>query len=224
MDALYDRQINELDVCNRNIDLFVNYISDYTSLAQKLSTLSDKSRYEVMVPLAGSKIAFMPGYVHHTNEVLVLIGENYFVEKSTKEASQFVERRIKFCQEKLDELKAQQRMLLSWAKATQDVKGDSEELIDITEHWTEEDLQKWQEKHAEAERKSRKEEKTDSINFEEFFEKYEKQEAQQDETSSNHKNEEFFTLNIKETDQESVQSTISSRPISKFKASRSQKN
>lgn len=39
-------------------------------------------------------MAFVPGRAVHTNEVFVLLGENYFVERSTKQAREVIERRL----------------------------------------------------------------------------------------------------------------------------------
>ncbi len=36
----------------------------------------------------------MPGYVEHTNEVLVPLGKDYFVWRSTHQATQIIERRL----------------------------------------------------------------------------------------------------------------------------------
>ena len=41
------------------------------------------------------KFAFMPGQLYHTNEVLVLLGDNWFVKRSTKQALEITERRKK---------------------------------------------------------------------------------------------------------------------------------
>ena len=37
----------------------------------------------------------MPGQLYHTNEVLVLLGDNWFVKQSTKQALEITERRKK---------------------------------------------------------------------------------------------------------------------------------
>ena len=50
----------------------------------KLETITDKITHEVMVPF--TKKAFMPGHLVHTNEILVLLGDNWFVERSAKQA------------------------------------------------------------------------------------------------------------------------------------------
>ena len=39
-------------------------------------------------------VAFMPGKLIHTNEILVLLGDNWFVERSAAQAQQIVQRRI----------------------------------------------------------------------------------------------------------------------------------
>lgn len=44
------------------------------------------------VPI-GSK-AFMPGKLVHTNEVLVLLGDNWFAERSAKQACEIIDRRL----------------------------------------------------------------------------------------------------------------------------------
>lgn len=36
----------------------------------------------------------MPGQLVHTNEVMVLLGDNWFVERSAKQASSLIDRRI----------------------------------------------------------------------------------------------------------------------------------
>ena len=40
------------------------------------------------------KFAFMPGKLVHTNEILVLLGDNWFVERSAKQAEDIAQRRI----------------------------------------------------------------------------------------------------------------------------------
>ena len=40
-------------------------------------------------------LAFMPGKIVHTNEILVLLGDNWFVERSAKQATEIIGRRIK---------------------------------------------------------------------------------------------------------------------------------
>ena len=40
-------------------------------------------------------MAFIPGQLVHTNEILVLLGDNWFVDRSAKQAAEIVDRRVK---------------------------------------------------------------------------------------------------------------------------------
>jgi unconventional prefoldin RPB5 interactor 1 len=46
----------------------------------------------------------MPGKLVHTNEILVLLGDNWFVEKSAKQACKLIDRRLSNIDQHLDEL------------------------------------------------------------------------------------------------------------------------
>jgi len=39
-------------------------------------------------------MAFMPGELVHTNEVMVLLGDNYFAERSAMQAAEIMQRRV----------------------------------------------------------------------------------------------------------------------------------
>ncbi|KAH0619602.1 hypothetical protein JD844_000349 [Phrynosoma platyrhinos] len=66
---------------------------DYEALQERLSTLPDKLSYDIMVPFGPH--AFMPGRLVHTNEITVLLGDNWFAKCSAKQASDLVEHRKK---------------------------------------------------------------------------------------------------------------------------------
>ncbi len=51
-----------------------------------------QTRHDVMVPLGA--MAFMPGELVHTNEIMVLLGDNYFAERSGTQATHIMQRRI----------------------------------------------------------------------------------------------------------------------------------
>ena len=61
-------------------------------LAKRLKTLADKISHDVMVPLG--KLAYVPGRLKHTNEILVLLGENWFAECSAKQSGEIIKRRV----------------------------------------------------------------------------------------------------------------------------------
>lgn len=44
------------------------------------------------VPFGG--FGFMPGQIYHTNEVMVLLGDNWFAKRTVKQAMEMIGRRI----------------------------------------------------------------------------------------------------------------------------------
>lgn len=74
-------------------------------------------RYQVTVPL--SKVAFMQGRLINTNEILVLLGDNWFVEKSAKQACDVIDRRLQNVATFLDDLEKEKKNLteqINWTK------------------------------------------------------------------------------------------------------------
>lgn len=67
-------------------------ITELEQVSNKLQDLPKQTTHKCMVPLGD--LAFMPGELIHTNEILVLLGENYFVEKSAHQAQELATRRI----------------------------------------------------------------------------------------------------------------------------------
>lgn len=243
--VLYERELGELDLNRQNTELFKKYISDYESLKTTLTTFADKSKYNLMVPVGGTDLAFMPGYVEHTNEVIVLLGDNYFVEMSTKDAAKFVERRLAFCHERIKELEEQRKMLLKWGTMIEGVIDEREQLMDIKETETEEQHQKWLVEHRKRVAASKQSEKRviekSSDIPKEFLDRLDELE-QMEEDSDDDELEEQFTTTELEPDISRLSSlvlhekpepqcsqlspslpTTSARPVSKFKASRMNK-
>ncbi|XP_071522327.1 uncharacterized protein [Panulirus ornatus] len=82
-----------LQIVDEEITKLQKFRKDYEHLLNILRTLPDKTSYEVMVPFGS--LAFMPGRLLHTNEILVLLGDNWFAERSAKQAAEIVQRRLK---------------------------------------------------------------------------------------------------------------------------------
>jgi unconventional prefoldin RPB5 interactor 1 len=72
----------------------------------------------------------MPGKLVHTNEILVLLGDNWFVEKSAKQARDVVTRRLVGVEKHLEDLYKEKNIIESQFKWTADVM--SVEFIDLT--------------------------------------------------------------------------------------------
>ena len=89
--------------------IWCKHKEEYLKLKSVLSTLNDKTHHKTMVPL-GSK-AYMEGSLVHTNEIMVLLGDNWFAERSTSQASEICDRRISKCEEKILKLNEEAKLL-----------------------------------------------------------------------------------------------------------------
>ncbi|XP_071480119.1 uncharacterized protein [Diadema antillarum] len=119
---------------------------DYTALKTRLSTLPDKVSHPIMVPFG--KLAFMPGKLVHTNEILVLLGDNWFAERSAKQACDVIDRRKKYVGKMIDDLKKQQYLLESRLGFVSDLKSTTEgrgDVVEIREDYDAEKEAKWRE-------------------------------------------------------------------------------
>lgn len=94
---------------------------EYENLKGTLKRLPDELTHDVMVPFG--KKAFMPGKLVHTNEILVLLGENWFVETSASRASEIADRRLARLDEMIRETKKQRDMFQNRSSFTKDVAG-----------------------------------------------------------------------------------------------------
>ena len=102
LERLRDNHQRALEETRRKGQVWSKHKEDYTKLKSVLSTLNEKTSHKTMVPL-GSK-AYMEGTLVHTNEIMVLLGDNWFAERSTSQASEICDRRISRCDEMMSKL------------------------------------------------------------------------------------------------------------------------
>ncbi|ETE69418.1 Unconventional prefoldin RPB5 interactor, partial [Ophiophagus hannah] len=123
--------------CQEKIQHWKKVESDYEALQDRLNTLPDKLSYDIMVPFG--PLAFMPGRLVHTNEVTVLLGDNWFAKCSAKQAGGLVEHRKKRVRKMLDDLGKVMKNFESRAEFTADLQkmsdaaGDVVDIREITE-------------------------------------------------------------------------------------------
>ena len=117
---------------------------DYEALSKRLEHITDKSYYNVMVPFGGSK-AFFEGQVEHTNEIMVLLGDNWFVERSAKEAREICQRRIDRCQSMLEDLAKESKLYQSWLQEESKFRPDGTQ--EIIEEYDDEAEKNWRVAH-----------------------------------------------------------------------------
>ncbi|XP_059191628.1 unconventional prefoldin RPB5 interactor 1 isoform X2 [Centropristis striata] len=88
--------------CESRMQHWKKVSGDYAALKDRLKTLPDQLSYDIMVPFG--PLAFMPGKLVHTNEVTVLLGDNWFAKCSAKQAQKIVDHRMKYVESELNGL------------------------------------------------------------------------------------------------------------------------
>ncbi|XP_051512397.1 unconventional prefoldin RPB5 interactor-like [Myxocyprinus asiaticus] len=120
--------------CRGQIEHWKKVEKDYESLQDRLRTLPDKLSYDIMVPFG--PLAFMPGKLVHTNELTVLLGDNWFAKCSAKQADTLVEHRKKHVKNALDDLQKTMKNFQNRADFTVDLEkltGGTGDFVDIRE-------------------------------------------------------------------------------------------
>ncbi|KAH9792243.1 prefoldin chaperone subunit family protein [Citrus sinensis] len=112
---------------------------DNTNLINLIQKLPEELHHDIMVPFG--KAAFFPGCLIHTNEFMVLLGEGYYAERTSKQTVEILKRRGKVLDSQVDSLKAMMKDLQAEAsffdtKASEAAEG----LVEIREEYGEENL------------------------------------------------------------------------------------
>jgi len=157
LEKLENEHQQRIDESKSKAKIWAKHREEYRSLQQKLSTITDKTQHDVMVPFGGKK-AFFEGQLIHTNEIMVLLGDNWFVERSAKEAREICQRRIQRCDEMLEKLDQEVRLYQSWLDEAQQLGRDSEKgegNLEIREPFDQEAEAKWRIEHKERVKKEK---------------------------------------------------------------------
>uniref|UniRef100_A0A8C6RWQ4 Protein NNX3 n=1 Tax=Nannospalax galili TaxID=1026970 RepID=A0A8C6RWQ4_NANGA len=131
---LREEQEKVVTNCQEKIQHWEKVDNDYNALQERLRTLPDKLSYNVMVPFG--PLAFMPGKLVHTNEVTVLLGDNWFAKCSAKQAVGLVEHRKEHVRKTIADLKKVMKNFESRVEFTDDLEKMSDaagDIVDIRE-------------------------------------------------------------------------------------------
>lgn len=151
LQKLQEEHKKSIDDSKSRGKVWAKHKEEYKVLHDKLSTIADKTQYNVMVPFGGKK-AFFEGQLVHTNEIMVLLGDNWFVERSAKEASEICQRRINRCDEMLEKIDTEINLYQSWQREANQLGTDSERgegNLEIREPYNEKQEAKWRVEHRE---------------------------------------------------------------------------
>ncbi|XP_029952752.1 unconventional prefoldin RPB5 interactor 1 [Salarias fasciatus] len=120
--------------CESRIQHWKKVSGDYEALNERLKTLPDRLCYDIMVPFG--PLAFMPGKLQRTNEVTVLLGDNWFAKCSAKQAQKIVDHRMKYVKNELDELSKTRENFearVGFAKDLETISASKGDYVDIRE-------------------------------------------------------------------------------------------
>ncbi|PVV03730.1 hypothetical protein BB560_001805 [Smittium megazygosporum] len=128
-------QRNELKTRNEQ------FRKEYNDLVKILTDFPDKIRYDSMIPV--TDVAFVPGTIEKTNEILVLLGDNYFVKCSAKQAIEIAKRREEYVSEKIQSIDNQissieEKLSLLPQQLDSNLGTQDEDFIEIKEYVDEE--------------------------------------------------------------------------------------
>ncbi|PSS05701.1 RNA polymerase II subunit 5-mediating protein [Actinidia chinensis var. chinensis] len=88
----------------KELNLVGDFIADNRGLINLVQKLPDELHHDIMVPFG--KAAFFPGRLIHTNKFLVLLGEGYYTERTSKQTVDILKRREKALESQVESLKA----------------------------------------------------------------------------------------------------------------------
>lgn len=129
----------ETHICN-------DYKNDLEMAIRNLKAFQNHLRVDVMVPLG--RHALMPGHLFHTNEVLIGKPSGIYIEATTSQALDIVQRRMKAADTRLTDLEVEREFFQNKLEYPQqkDVFSDANQK-DIIEPYDEEAETKWRIEH-----------------------------------------------------------------------------
>ncbi|XP_029010830.1 unconventional prefoldin RPB5 interactor 1 [Betta splendens] len=120
--------------CESRIQHWKKVSGDYEALKDRLQTLPDQLSYDIMVPFG--PLAFMPGKLVHTNEVTVLLGDNWFTKCSAKQAQKLIDHRMTHVKRELDAVSQTMKNFearVGFAKDLETISASKGDYVDIKE-------------------------------------------------------------------------------------------
>lgn len=122
------------------------------SVKSQLKSLPSKTRHEIMVPFGVSNpsappLMLMEGSIVHTNEIMVLLGDNWFLERSASESIDIINRRQRKIESLVEKFNAEKEQHENWLNMIHSLYGGEEELCEINEKVDEEEEKRWREVH-----------------------------------------------------------------------------
>ncbi|KAL3332983.1 hypothetical protein AABB24_033175 [Solanum stoloniferum] len=121
----------------KQLDQLRDFAADNNTLINLVQRLPDELHHDIMVPFG--KAAFFPGRLIHTNEFLVLLGEDHYAERTAKQTVEILNRRGKALEVQVESVKALMQDLKAEASFFDATASEAAEgLVEIREDYVEE--------------------------------------------------------------------------------------
>ncbi|KAI3988344.1 hypothetical protein MKX01_012133 [Papaver californicum] len=121
----------------KELDHIRHFISDNNNLINLVHKLPDELHHDIMVPFG--KAVFFPGRLIHTNEFTVLLGEGYYVQRTSKQTVGILQRRGEVLDSQVESLKAMMLDLKAEASFFGSTAAEAAEgVVEIREEYVEE--------------------------------------------------------------------------------------
>ncbi|XP_030482183.2 uncharacterized protein LOC115699089 isoform X2 [Cannabis sativa] len=121
----------------QQLDRLRGFVSDNANLISTVQRLPDQLHHDIMVPFG--KAAFFPGRLIHTNEFLVLLGEGYYADRTSKQTVDILRRRGNTLESQIESLRAMVQDLKLEASFFDRTASEAEEgILEIREDYVEE--------------------------------------------------------------------------------------
>ncbi|KAN0038705.1 hypothetical protein ACTA71_000891 [Dictyostelium dimigraforme] len=131
----YEQKIEEYQY---HIEDLKSTKNDYKQLINTLQHLPDTLQPKIMVPMG--KLAFFEGNLKNTNEILILLGDNYFAKRSSKQTIDIIQRRDKDIDTSINDLREQIKGLKQRISMTTDLskvlhEKEYDNIVEIKEEY-----------------------------------------------------------------------------------------
>jgi len=131
---MLERTAQELKERREELVRLQKAADDYEELEETLRTLPARVERPMLVPYG--KLAFFPGVMVHTNEIMVLLGDNYMALRSAEQAAAIAGRRAEYVRPKVAAAEAEVTTLtarIRQIRAYGEIQGGQDGTIDICE-------------------------------------------------------------------------------------------
>lgn len=162
--ALHEHSLRDALEKNRNeTQMCEAYKNDLQMATRNLQCFQYRVRVDVMVPLGSH--ALMPGYLYHTNEVLIGKPSGIFIESTAGQALDVVQRRMKVADKRIKDLTVESEFFQNKLEYPQQMDLFSyEDQKEIIEEYDEEAEEQWRIAHRQKQKAAKLKEREERNN------------------------------------------------------------